>query len=372
MKVLLGWMVWVFLIAWVVRAENPEVSLDDASMKRSEVKTQGLVSLQFGEQMRMVGQVVSEPGSTFVVKSVLPGRVDEILVSPGDEVKTGDVLLRFHSHEFLDMQGQMLQAHHQLKMTEKRLEAGKELYEVKAIARVELENREQAALAARLYFERTRSELIDFGCVSEEIERILEGQRPSGHMQVRAPSSGAVLSVEVQVHEWVDALTPMFSLGDPTRLELQLQIPPERLASILPGDAVEFFPLDRPSIKARGTVISKVPKVDPETRTVAVRVKIDQASPSLYPGLFVQGRILGESMKTVPAIPESAVIRLGEHDVVFVKKSTNRFEARPVELGRFEGGLFEVVSGVDSADQVVVNGTFLLKSALVQAQAEEE
>ena len=69
--------------------------------------------------------------------------------------------------------------------------------------------------------------------------------------------------------------------------------------------------------------------------------------------------------RTAASVPESAVIRVGGADVVFVQRDVGVYESRPVELGQFNGSRYEVYHGVEVGEQVVVQGVFLLKSVLI-------
>ncbi len=85
------------------------------------------------------------------------------MLRPGDSVREGQVLLELHSHALHGMQGEMMRSYHQLKLAESRVEAGQKLLELEGISRLELQQREQQALAARLAFELAKSELLDLG-----------------------------------------------------------------------------------------------------------------------------------------------------------------------------------------------------------------
>ena len=150
-----------------------------------------------------------------------------------------------------------------------------------------------------------------------------------------------------------------------------MQIPPDEAAAVSAGSLVEFVPVGRPQSAARATVISRVPQVDPETRTVRVRARITEGrTATLFPGIFVEGTMTHGEAHKAPSVPESAVIRLGASDVVFVRTSPSAFEARPVKLGLFNGSRYEVQSGVEIDEEVVVQGVFFLKSVAVTGEAE--
>lgn len=367
MKYFLSWMSAVLLAA---SANGEVLRLDAPSQARAGIATRPVRERAFGASFRVVGQVVRTPGSMSTVKSVLGGRVTEIHVAPGDSVREGQALLELHSHALHELQGKLLQNYEQLRFAESRVEAGKKLFELDGISRLELQQREQQALAARLTFDLARRELQDLGISEEECQRILEDSNPDTHLPIRAPSDGVVLELNVHQHEWVQAFEPLVELGNPNRLEIQLQIPPDQASGVSMGDLVEFVPVGRPETSGRARVISRIPQVDPRTRTVTVRARIEGVKERLFPGVFVEGQLVHGESRTSPSVPEAAVTRLGSTDYIFVRTGPETFEARPVNLGRFNGTRYEILEGVKSGEEVVVKGVFFLKSVLVKGSSE--
>ena len=256
-------------------------------------------------------------------------------------------------------------------MAQSRLDAGRELYELDGISRIELETREQEAFSAQLELERARAELVNHGIGEDAVKNLEQTRVPSHRMPVVAPLDGVVLETMVQEHQWVQAYESLMVLGDPRRVELVLQIPPAEAAKVAAGALVEFVPVGRPDLMGRATVISRVPQVDPETRTVKVRARIlEFGGESVFPGVFVEGTVTTGKVHTAPSVPDSAVIRLGGGDVVFVRTGPSTFEVRPVELGLFNGTRYQVRSGVALDEEVVVQGVFYLKSVAISGEAE--
>jgi RND family efflux transporter MFP subunit len=364
---------WIGCFALLLSAASVDgevLKLDAASQARAGIVTRPVRERAFGESFRIVGQVVRTPGSMSTVKSILEGRVTEIHVAPGVAVQQGQVLLELHSHALHGMQGEMLRAHEQLKLAESRVEAGRRLLELEGISRLELQQREQQALAARLAFQLAKSELADLGIDEEESQRILEAGNPDTHLPVRAPSNGVILELYVQQHEWVQAFDSLVELGNPKQMELQLQIPPDQASAVAMGDTVEFVPVGRPEAAGRARVVSRVPQVDPTTRTVTIRARIEDPRQELFPGVFVEGQLVHGGVRSSPSVPESAATRLGSTDYVFVRTGAETFEARPVRLGRFNGTRYEILEGVGVDEDVVVEGVFFLKSVLVKGTPE--
>jgi len=349
-----------------------QVVLDAATQSRAGILVRPVLERSFGTQIRVVGQVVRPPGGTIAVQSVLSGRVEHILARPGDSVKAGDPLVELHSHALLTLQGEVLQAAEAARLAKSRLQAGHALYELAAISRLNLETREQDALAARLRFDAARAELVDLGMKEEAVRDLMSSRSTDPHLILRAPEDGVVLELPVQEHQWVREYDVLVVVGDPDRVELQLQIPPDQAAVIGAGDIVDFAPVGRPDVAGRAHVVSRVPEVDPTTRTVRLRASIDKLRGGLFPGVFVEGSLTHGEARTSPSVPESAVIRLGAEDVVFIRLGPETYESRPVQLGQFNGSRYEILGGVAAGEEVAVQGVFLLKSALVAGAAGEE
>ncbi|HSL16585.1 MAG TPA: efflux RND transporter periplasmic adaptor subunit [Methylomirabilota bacterium] len=362
MRAPLTFMILMFAAA---SAADDVVRLDERQVARAGVSTVEVAERSFGDRHRVVGQVVRVPGSTLNLKAVVPGRVEFIGVAPGDRVAAGDVLVALHSHEMLSMQAELLKARERSRLAATRVEAGRQLFEVEGIARLELQQREQEAFAAELEVELARAELLDHGLAEQVLETVLSTLKPDPHLPVAAPVAGVVLELEVEEHEWVEELQTLLVMGDPERLELELQVAPDKASSVSAGDGLAFWPAGRPSERGRATVLSRVPQVDPDTRTMRLRARIVEAGSDLYAGVFVEGEIDFGEARTAPAVPTSAIINLAGEDVVFVDRGDGAFQVRPVRLGVSDGDHREVVSGVAAGDLVATTGVFLLKSTLL-------
>ncbi len=368
MKIL---MVLTFTLAVLPVSAGEVVTLDATEQARAGIEVRPALERSFGEQTQVIGQVVRSPGSTLTVKSVLAGQVVEINVAPGDFIREGDVLTVLHSHEMLGMQGDFLKAGDTARLALSRLEAGRELFALDGISRIDLETREQEAFAAQLEVDQAREELVNHGVGEERVKHLEQSRETSHRMLIAAPLDGVVLELMVQKYQWVQAYEPLMVVGDPQRVELELQIPPDEAAEVAEGSLVDFAPVGRPHLAGQARVVSRVPQVDQETRTVRVRARmLDAGEASFFPGVFIEGSVTTGEVHVAPSVPESAVIRFGSGDVVFIRNGPSTFEIRPVELGLFDQGRYEILSGVSLDDEVVVQGVFFLKSVAISGEAE--
>ena len=345
------------------------VQLDAAAEIRAGIETQPVVEYSFGDQIRIIGQTVRSPGATLTVKALVEGRVDAVHVAPGDRVPRGGALVTIQSHDLHDLKGRYLRAREALKLADNRVEAGEQLFELEGISRLELEQRRLHALGARLDVDAVEAELEHLGFRRQEVATLFDDTDWHPMLTMSAPMAGAVLDLEVEVHGWVERYQPLLVLGDPARLELELQLPPDQADRVAPGDVVEFVPVGRPGTTGRARIITRVPRVDPTTRTVTLRAEITEGLTLTLPGVFVEGTLVRGEASASPSVPEAAVIRIGAEDHVFVHIGASTYEARPIQVGRFDGSRYEILAGAAVGEEVAVVGVFLLKSALLR-QAE--
>ncbi len=357
----------IFVLASVASGAEI-VSLSVAAQARAGILLRQVEERTFGDQVRVLGQAVRAPGATNTVKSILDGRVERLLVGPGDSVKRNQPLVQLHSHMLHQLQGTLLRDSETQKLAETRVEAGRQLFEIEGISRVDLERRRHELLAAEIEVKNGEAELRDLGYSAAEIERLLSSTDLHPVLTVRAPTDGVILELSVQQHGWVQAYDTLLIMGDPQSLELELQLPPDEAVSIRRGDLVEFVPVGRPEAWGLAKVATRVPQVDATTRTVTVRADITHGGEHLLPGVFVEGSLIRGEAATAPSVPESAVIRMGASDYVFVRHDAESFEARPVVVGRFNGTRYEINQGLALGEEVAVQGVFLLKSTLLRSE----
>ena len=111
--------------------------------------------------------------------------------------------------------------------------------------------------------------------------------------------------------------------------------------------------------------------VDPQTRTLPVRLSVPNPGTRLRPGMFVTAAIAEPLTHTAIFVPADAMQDVNGFPVVFVTADGITFQARAVKTGAQTDGLVEVVEGLGPADHVVVNGAFMVKGELLKGTVGE-
>ncbi len=133
------------------------------------------------------------------------------------------------------------------------------------------------------------------------------------------------------------------------------------LSYVRPGQVVSIDVSAFPGQSFSGTVKAIDPMLDPATRTARARIIVEDPQGVLKPGMYVNVSI-AVTLGDVLAVPEEAVFRTGEQQILFVDKGQGLFEPRQVVLGAKADGLIEVKSGVAEGETVVTSGNFLIDS----------
>ena len=202
----------------------------------------------------------------------------------------------------------------------------------------------------------TREQVQVFGMDPDHAEK---------ELRVSAPRSGVVLDVGAAPGEFsksLDAPAPLCTVADITAVWAVGDVYEKDLAAAKPGLPADLDLNAYPDQHWSGRISVISSAVDPVTRTLHVRVVLDNPRLQIKPQMFGRIRILRSSAQGL-LVPSTAVIREGNEAYIFVEKSANRFERRGVTLGRSVDGSLEIVSGLKPGDTVVSQGALLLKEA---------
>lgn len=165
----------------------------------------------------------------------------------------------------------------------------------------------------------------------------------------------------------------MFRVVDPRLLELVVNVPSVRLASLGVGQRLEFETDAFPGRTFTGEVKFVNPEVDPASRSVRVVAVVPNPDEELRGGLFVTGRIVAGERHSVLLLPRAALsswdVEQGRADVFVV--AGDKAQRRAVETGAVAGDMVEVRSGLAPGERVVTRGGYNLKDGdrLVVADA---
>ena len=188
------------------------------------------------------------------------------------------------------------------------------------------------------------------------------GEAPRTYVY-RSPIAGVVIAKDVVQGMMVKPGERIFRLADLSTVWVNAQIYQNDLAFVHAGQDVRVRASFGGEREFKGKVDLLVPEVEAATRTAQARIVLANPGIALKPGMFVDVRLESELSPSAVLVPETAVLRSGEHDTVFIARPGGSFLAREVELGpRTEDGSYQVLSGLKPGERIVISGQFLLDS----------
>lgn len=173
--------------------------------------------------------------------------------------------------------------------------------------------------------------------------------------QIHAPVAGQIYKKSVNPGAYVEAPTPLFSLVDNSRLDMESPVATSELAPIRPGQKVTFSVNAFPGTAFEGRVEEINPAVDTETRSAKARVRVSNQNGRLKAGMFAQGEILTGVQAQAIVIPASAVYRddrSAKQSFVFVVEN-NKAVRHEVRIGRERDSRLEIVAGLKPGDRLI-------------------
>jgi cobalt-zinc-cadmium efflux system membrane fusion protein len=318
------------------------------------------------EEVVAPGKVELNPGRVSRVALPVAGRVREVLVGLGDEVRQGQVVLTLESPEVPVIQSairqaeaNVFQAKAALAKAEADLERSRDLLANRAVAQKEVLAAETAVAQARAALEQALA-------ARDEAERraSILGIQPGIAEQlvtVHAPVPGKVTDVAVAAGEYrSDTAAPVLTISDLSTVWVAADVPEVLIRLIQVGERVTISLPAFPDRTYTGRVTRIGDVVDAETRTIKVRAELRNPGGQLRPEMFAQIRH-DHGMRRLPVVPKAAVLQQEGRAVVYVERGAGRFEEVPVTPGWQGNDKVAITAGIQAGERVVTEGSMLLK-----------
>ena len=320
------------------------------------IQTQVALTSTIPEYLDLPAHIEADPTRVVHVFAPAGGRIVEMKVRPWDHVEKGQTLAMLESSDLARAVADYHKALVDNQVKQKALSRAQDLLEHKAIAEKDLEQAQDDAEQAQAEVEAAREQIQVFG---------MDPDHASTQLLVKAPRGGSVLDVGAAPGEFSQALSapaPLATVADISTVWALGDIYEQDLAAAKLGETAEVTLNAYPGRKWSGRVSVVSGAVDPNTRTLRLRVVLPNGDEMIKPQMFGSIRIMKSTSKGI-LLPAPAVIREGNDAYVFVSKGNGHFERRAVKIGRTLDGSIEILSGVNAGETIVSEGTLLLRSA---------
>ena len=174
---------------------------------------------------------------------------------------------------------------------------------------------------------------------------------------IRSPITGTVTKRAIDDGETVDPATPAFEVIDSSSLDVVANLPAGYLGRVKIGDLAVVHVEPLPEKEFSGGVVQVAPSVDPQTNTIAVRVRLANPDGELKAGIFANASIAVEIHQNALVVPQAALVVDGDETFVFVPQG-DKVEKRKVAVGIRDGDRVEITDGLKDNERVVTQGAY--------------
>ena len=300
------------------------------------------------------------------VGSPVAGRILQLKVFEGENVRAGTVLATLHSTNLSDTQVELIRAESQQQLAAASVKRAELLVDADVIGRAELERRHAEQLQAATEVSSYRTQLKGLGMTDTQIHQLETNRKLSADYPIVTPRGGTVLKREITIGQVVQPADPAFTIADLSSVWIVANVPEEDAGALHEGLTVNVKVSALPQEKFTGKLSYVSPIVDPATRTVAVRMDLANTGGILKPDELANMTFTGQA-KPKLTVPNTAVVREDNKDYVFVQVRSGRYALREVTLGDEENDRRVVQDGITSADHIVLDGAFHLNNQRKQA-----
>lgn len=258
------------------------------------------------------------------------GWIERLLVNAeGERIEKGELLFELYSPELVNAQKEYLQA---LRRGDERLIRGAD--------------------------EKLRA----LGMIRSEIDSLKTTGKASENIKVVSPRDGIITELNVRQGMFVQPNTTAMSIADLSSVWLQAEVFESQAEWVAKDQAAEAWLDYIPGSVFSGEVEYVYPVLDPQTRTLRVRLRFDNPGEKLKPNMYARVSIFGRLRPQALSIPRQALIRGPARDRVVVSLGEGNFQVHEVLTGMESGEWIEIIAGINEGDQIVTSSQFLIDS----------
>jgi cobalt-zinc-cadmium efflux system membrane fusion protein len=338
------------------------IRLTPAEIAHAGIETITVTRGEFRVHRQFPATVQPNENELAEVTTLVGGRIVEVHVDFGQDVKKGTTLASLHSTDLGLAEAAYLKGAAKLHEADLAYRRAKNLLDNKAISQAEFYRREAEMKSVRAEAREAKQRLELLGVADREIRRLDREQTIRSDVAITAPFAGRVISRNVTRGEIVDQHKRLFTVADLSDVWVVGSVPEKDVQFIRKDQQVEVVAAAYPHALFPGKITYVADVLDPATRSMRLRVTVPNPDKVLKPEMFALVLVYGAAMPDVVTVPLAAVQNGGIDPVVFVRRDDRQFEARAVKVGEESGEVVVIHDGLQAGEQVVTKGAFVLKS----------
>ncbi len=332
------------------------VTLSAKQLTTAEIVVSVLQPRPVTEEITAPGEILLNAYRTATVTPRVPAQVVKRLAKLGDIVTQGQPLVTLSSVDMATAQGDLFIAEREWKRV-KRL--GRKVVSA------------QRYTAARVTHEQAKARVRAYGMTQKQVSLFIkngDAAKADGSFQLLAPQAGTIIRDNFILGELIQPGKQLFVISDESLLWVEAKVTPAQAVQINPGSTATVIYNHK---QFAGRVVQIHQALDEDTRTLGVRIELNNPDGQLYPGIFVEVRIKSRELDQALTVPVNAVLRntAGER-VVFVEVSRHatkaEFKPHKVNLIKVVGDV-SIIKGIATGTKVVTQGAFFVQSEMAKS-----
>ena len=344
----------------VKSVQDPNVVVVNADLHKMIADGKAQVS-PFVEELRASGRIDFNELFLSRIGANVTGRVSDILAVPGQMVKQGDVLAKITSTELTQSQLAYLKAKSASQLADQASNRAKILYKEDVIALAELQRREAEANSAKAEFRAANDQLRVQGMDQTSIDKLAKSGVIESINNVVATIPGEIVERKINKGQVVQPADALFTVADLSTLWAISEVPESNSYLIHKGQKASLIIPALRNQEIEGVVAHVDSIVNPQTRTVVVRMELANKGGEIKPGMLATMLIESQPVDKL-VVPLGAIVREDNHDHVFIRLDDDTYRMVPVKLGPEGKGFRPVISGLKEGQEIATEGAYHLNT----------
>ncbi|MEE3369365.1 MAG: efflux RND transporter periplasmic adaptor subunit [Planctomycetota bacterium] len=345
-----------------VTREGNQLLISDAAIKAIAMQSATIKLGDLQQTLRVNARVELPWSGQAKVTTLTAGKIESVLVKPGQQVAVGQELARVQSLELESLQSELLKTTTEITALEQLIKQREPLVASGGIAgKVLLES------MSNLQRKRAQRDIVSYklqalGVDAVEVARLLQTGVLLHSIPVLAPVAGTIESIDTRPGQLVESTDHLFDIVALSTLSVVGEVLEADLFQVLPGLPAEVTFAGRSNVKLTGQIEHIRMKMDAARRSWGVVVSVDNRAGLLRPGM--SGRMAIEVAAVDKAIlcPTASLIETERGSFVLKRESKGKYSRRPVQIGLRSRDMVVIEAGLFPGQQVVSRGAHLLAS----------
>jgi len=320
------------------------VRIDSVVQQNIGVRTARAVVTSLSHTVRAVGRITYDERRITQLHPKIDGWIEKLYVDvTGEQVEKDTILLGLYSPKLVASQQEYVLA----------------LRNNETLKNSPVEDIRKGAKELMLS---SRARLEFFDVPEHQIRELEKSRVPQKTLHIHSPAAGIVTRIGAREGQHVTPKTELYMIADLSRVWVYADIFENELSWVAVGDAADMTLASLPGETFSGRVAYIYPYAETKTRTVKIRIELDNPDLKLKPETFAEIIVRASKQDQAIVIPAEAVVRSGSVNRVFVVRDPGKFEPREVDLGLQADGRVIVLAGIQAGEEVVTSAQFLIDS----------